>query len=177
MATFATTLAGFGGQGILFAGKVMAYSGVVEDKYVSWLPSYGPEMRGGTCNCHVNVSDSPIGSPIITKPNSAIVMNRPSFEKFVPKLIPGGIVIYDSSLVDIKSDRDDIKQFGIPATQMATDMGIHKLANMIMLGKYIKETGFLNLEAVKKGLEKSVPPTKKELFDTNWKAIETGYNL
>lgn len=176
MASFAATLAGFGGQGILFTGKVMAYSGVVEDKFVSWLPSYGPEMRGGTCNCHVNVSDAPIGSPIVTKPNSIIVMNRPSFEKFVPKLVPGGTVIYDSSLIDITSDRDDIKQFAIPATQMATDMGMPKLANMIMFGKYVKEVGFLSLDAVRRGLEKSVPPTKKDLLDSNWKAIETGYN-
>lgn len=175
--THKTLLAGFGGQGILFAGKVLAYSGVVENKQVSWLPSYGPEMRGGTANCHVIVSDKQVGSPIIIKPTGIIVMNKPSMEKFEGQVVPGGIIVMDSSLINIKSDRDDIQQFALPATQMATDIHMPKLANMIMLGKYIKATNFCSLDVIKKGLEKSIPPTKKDLFDANWKAIETGYHF
>lgn len=173
---YKTLLAGFGGQGILFAGKVLAYSGVVNDKYVSWLPSYGPEMRGGTANCHVIVSDKPVGSPIIVNPTGLIVMNKPSMEKFESTVVSGGIIIMDSSLIDIKSNRDDIKQFAIPATQMATDIHMPKLANMIMLGKYLKETGIADLETVKKGLEKSISAKRQNLYEANWTAIETGYN-
>lgn len=168
--------AGFGGQGILFSGKVAAYSGLVCGKQVSWLPSYGPEMRGGTANCHVIISDEPVGSPIIVKPTDLVVMNKPSFDKFENDVVPGGNIIIDSALIDRDAVRTDVNVYKIPATQMANDMGMPKLANMIVFGKLLKVTGFVDLEGVKKGLAKSIPPTKQALYDTNLKAIEAGYN-
>lgn len=168
--------AGFGGQGILFSGKVAAYSGLVEGKQVSWLPSYGPEMRGGTANCHVIISDEPVGSPIIVKPTDLVVMNKPSFDKFEDAVVPGGNIIIDSALVDRDAVRTDVNVYKIPATKMANDMGMPKLANMIVFGKLLKVTGFVDMEGIKAGLAKSVPPTKQALYDTNLKAIEAGYN-
>ena len=168
--------AGFGGQGILFSGKVCAYTGLADEKFVSWLPSYGPEMRGGTANCHVIISDKPVGSPIIVNPTSLVVMNKPSLTKFEDSVVSGGNIIIDSALIDKKSARTDINQYLIPATKMANEMNAPKLANMIIFGKLMKVTGIADLETVKKGLQKSVPPTKQELFDVNFKAIELGYN-
>ncbi len=168
--------AGFGGQGILFSGKVAAYAGLVDNLEVSWLPSYGPEMRGGTANCHVIISDKPVGSPVITTPTNLVAMNLPSFDKFEKTVAPGGIIIIDSSLIHKTSDRSDISFYSIPATQMANDMDIPRLANMIILGKLIKVTGMATLDTIRKAVEKSVPPTKTELIDTNMKAIEAGYH-
>lgn len=169
--------AGFGGQGILFSGKVAAYAGLVDGLEVSWLPSYGPEMRGGTANCHVIISDKPVGSPIVNNPTDLIVMNLPSFDKFEKTVVSGGNIFIDSSLVNKTSSRNDVNCFLIPATQMANDMEIPKLANMIMFGKLIAKTEIVSMECVKKALEKSIPPTKKALFDSNIKAIEAGYNF
>ncbi len=169
--------AGFGGQGILFCGKVMAYSGLVGGLQVSWLPSYGPEMRGGTANCHVIVSDKPVGSPIVTNPTDLIVMNLPSFDKFEKTVSPGGNLLIDSSLIAEKSTREDINTHYVPATQTANDMGLPKLANMIMLGKLLKVTNFISTEQVLAALEKSVPPSKKDLIKLNIKAIEEGYRI
>lgn len=169
-------IAGFGGQGILFLGKCLAYGGLLADKEVSWLPSYGPEMRGGTANCHVIVSDEPVGSPIIVNPNLLIVMNKPSLEKFENDVLYNGIIIVDSSLVDRKVKREDVKAFYIPATQMASDNNFAKLANMIILGKLIKESGILTYDELKEGIKKSVPTSKPELFELNMKAVNLGYN-
>lgn len=167
-------LAGFGGQGILFAGKVMAYAGLTDGMEVSWLPSYGPEMRGGTANCSVTISDEPIGSPLITNPNKLLVMNLPSYEKFISAVEPGGDVFVDSSLIDKKTDRSDVNAFYIPATRLALDNGLKGLANMIMLGKLLKETKIATLDSIFKGLQKSVPPRKAELIEPNKKAISLG---
>ena len=133
-------LAGFGGQGILFAGKLLAYCALIDGKELSWLPSYGPEMRGGTCNCHVIVSDEPVASPIIVEPTALVAMNAPSFDKFENALVPGGKAFIDSTLISRDAKRDDIDVYKIPATQMANEMGVPKLANMIIVGKLIKET-------------------------------------
>lgn len=122
--TYETIFAGFGGQGILFSGKVIAYAGMIENKNVSHLPSYGPEMRGGTANCHVIVSDDPVASPIIINPSSLVVMNGPSFDKFEDAVVPGGKIFIDSTLISRESKRDDVEVFRIPATQTAMDMGI-----------------------------------------------------
>ena len=168
-------LAGFGGQGILFAGKVLAYSGLKAEREVSWLPSYGPEMRGGTANCHVVVSDAPVGSPIIPNPNILIAMNRPSLDKFEDLVDKDGYIVYDSSLIDREVERKDIKVFPIPATQMAMEAGLDSLANMVIVGKVLKETGIYTLEEITKGLEKSVPPTKATLLEKNMQAIKLGY--
>lgn len=167
-------LAGFGGQGILFAGKVLAYAGLVDGKEVSWLPSYGPEMRGGTANCSVCVSDEPIGSPLITDPAVLLAMNTPSFEKFIDTVLPGGKVFVDSSMVDVTTDRTDIDVFYVPATELASENGMNGMANIILLGKLIKETGIFNLEQIEAGLKKTIPPRKANLLDANLNAIKLG---
>ncbi|GHV44222.1 2-oxoacid:ferredoxin oxidoreductase subunit gamma [Clostridia bacterium] len=168
--------AGFGGQGILFCGKVAAYAGLVDGLEVSWLPSYGPEMRGGTANCHVMISDAKVGSPLVNNPTTLIVMNIPSFDKFESAVVSGGSVIVDSSLISREGARADVNYYRIPATQMANDMGAPKLANMIMLGKMAAVTGTMSLDSLRKAVEKSVPASKKGLVETNFKAIEAGYN-
>ncbi len=167
-------LAGFGGQGILFMGKMLAYFGLYENKEVSWLPSYGPEMRGGTCNCSVCISDDPIGSPLVDEPTTLIVMNTPSFDKFIGSVVPGGIALIDSSLVESKCDRTDIKCFYVPATKLANENNMKGMANIILLGKLLKETNITSMETVRKTMEKVIPPKKAHLIDANIKAIELG---
>lgn len=169
--------AGFGGQGILFAGKVIAYAGMIKNKNVSHLPSYGPEMRGGTCNCHVIVSDEPVASPIIIEPTSIVVMNAPSLDKFENQLVAGGKAFIDSSLVSRDVKRDDIEVYKLPATQMAIKMGLPKLANMILVGKLVKESGMFTFDELSAAAKKLVPPSKPELLESNLKALEAGYNF
>ncbi len=169
-------LAGFGGQGILFAGKVLAYAGLKAGREVSWLPSYGPEMRGGTANCSVVISDKPVGSPIIPKPDVLIAMNRPSLDKFEDSLPAGGLVIIDSSLIDRDVARDDVTVIKIPAREIALEADLGNLANMVIIGRLLKETGLFTIEEIKAGLEKSIPASKAALFEKNVKAIELGYD-
>lgn len=169
-------IAGFGGQGILFTGKALAFTGLKAGMEVSWLPSYGPEMRGGTANCSITLSDTPIGSPIVDKPDVLIAMNLPSLEKYYNETEKGGYIIYDSSLINRENNRDDVVVAGIPATKMASDNGIDGLANMIILGKVIKETSVLTLEQIKNSLAQLVPAKKAALLENNIKAIELGYN-
>ena len=170
-------IAGFGGQGILFTGKALAYTGLKAGMEVSWLPSYGPEMRGGTANCSVTLSDEPIGSPIVDKPDVLIAMNLPSLEKYFYETEKGGYIIYDSSLVAKENDRTDVTVVGIPATKMASDNALEGLANMIILGKVLKETGVLTLEQIVNSLAQMVPAKKADLLKNNIKAIELGYNF
>ncbi len=170
-------LAGFGGQGILFMGKLLAYFGLYEDKEVSWLPSYGPEMRGGTCNCSVCIGDEPIGSPLVDEPDILIVMNTPSYDKFIGSVVKGGIALIDSSLIEEKCDRDDIKCFYVPATTLANEQGMKGMANMILLGKLLKEADITSPETVKKAMEKVIPPKRANLIEANLKAIELGMSL
>lgn len=169
-------LAGFGGQGILFAGKILAYCGLMDNKELSWLPSYGPEMRGGTCNCSVCISDDPIGSPLILTPDVLIAMNQPSFDKFVGSVKPGGKVFFDSTMIENECTRTDISLFGIPSQQLADDNALKGGSNIILLGKVIKETEIFSLETMKKAIEKVVPPSKAQLIPNNFKAIELGMN-
>lgn len=176
MATTKILIAGFGGQGILFTGKAVAYTGLKAGKEVSWLPSYGPEMRGGTANCSVTISDEPIGSPIVDKPNVLIAMNLPSLEKYFYETEKNGYIIFDSSLISTQDARDDVVTVGIPATKLASDNGLDGLANMIILGKVIKETSILTLEQIETSLSQMVPAKKAELLKNNIKAIELGYN-
>ena len=166
--------AGFGGQGILFTGKMAAYSGMMDGKEVSWLPSYGPEMRGGTANCSVCVSDEPIACPLVITPDVLLAMNTPSYEKFIGDVVPGGVAILDSSLITLKSDRTDIKVCYVPATALADENGLNGLANMILFGKMLKETGFTSIETLKKSLEKVVPAKKAALIESNLKAVALG---
>ena len=177
MATTQIMIAGFGGQGVLFAGKFLAYKGMVEDLNISWLPSYGPEMRGGTANCSVVISDSPVGSPIITSPDVLIAMNLPSLQKFVDAVVPGGTIILDSTLIDAKVERTDVKVFYIPATQMAKDAGFSTLANMILAGKALKEMDIVSWEGNRETLESFIPAKKANLIDINCQALQTGYDF
>ena len=177
MSTTQILIAGFGGQGVLFAGKLIAYKGLIEDKQISWLPSYGPEMRGGTANCSVIVSDTPVGSPIVTKPDVLVAMNLPSLKKYESEVVSGGTIIVDSTLIKRKVERDDVTVFYVPATQTAADISAPSLANMIMVGKAIKETQAVSFEGIEEGLKKVVPPKKVEMIALNLKALETGYNM
>lgn len=167
-------LAGFGGQGILFIGKMLAYFGLFEDKEVSWLPSYGPEMRGGTCNCSVCISDKPIGSPLVLEPEILLAMNTPSFDKFIGAVVPGGKVFIDSTLVESKATRTDIECFYVPATKLAADNNLKGMANVILLGKVIKETGIASMETIEKAMHKVVPPKKANLIEANINALKLG---
>ena len=167
-------LAGFGGQGILFAGKVVAYGGLNDNKEISWLPSYGPEMRGGTANCSVCISDKPIGSPLVLNPNALIAMNLPSFEKFIPKVESGATVVLDSFLIGKKVERDDANTFYVPATKLAEDAGLKGLANIILVGTLFKEIRFCSASALDKAVEKCVPPSKAHLLEANRKALKIG---
>ncbi len=176
MKTSKILIAGFGGQGILFSGKALAFTGLKAGMEVSWLPSYGPEMRGGTANCSVTLSDIQIGSPIVDKPDILIAMNLPSLEKYLYETEKGGNIIYDSSLITKEIIREDVTISGIPATKLATDNGLDGLANMIIMGKAIKDTNVLTLEQVKNSLAQMVPAKKAELLEKNLKAIEIGYN-
>ena len=177
MKTTQILIAGFGGQGVLFAGKFLAYKGLVQDKNVSWLPSYGPEMRGGTANCSVIISDMPVGSPIITDPDILVAMNLPSLQKFVDSVVPGGKILVDSTLIDAKVERTDVEVFYIPATQMAKDAGFATLANMILAGKVLKETDAVTFDGNKETLESFIPAKKAALIDINCKALQMGYDF
>ena len=176
MADHQIIIAGFGGQGLLFSGKVLAYAGLAEDRQLSWLPSYGPEMRGGTANCSVILSETPVGSPIITTPDVLVAMNLPSLQKFVDAVVPGGKIIIDSTLIDIKVERTDVEVFYVPATQMAKDAGYATLANMILAGKVLKEIDAVAWEGNKETLEAFIPAKKANLIDVNCQALQLGYD-
>ena len=174
MKTTQILIAGFGGQGILFSGKFLAYKGLLEGIQVSWLPSYGPEMRGGTANCNVILSDSPVGSPIITVPDVLVAMNLPSLEKYVGAVAPGGQIYVDSSLINAKVERSDVEVFYIPATQMAKDEGIGSLANMIIVGHLLENNPELSFIGTEEVVDKLVPPKKAALKELNMKALNLG---
>ncbi len=176
MSTVQILIAGFGGQGVLFAGKFIAYKGLLEGKQLSWLPSYGPEMRGGTANCSVIISDDPVGSPIVSKPDVLMVMNLPSLDKYENAAVKGAKIFVDSTLIERKVQRSDVDTFYIPATQMANDAGISTLANMIMVGKIIRETGVVSYDNIVDALKKVVSAKHANLLDVNLKALEMGYN-
>ena len=175
MSTVKYLFAGFGGQGILFSGKVLAYKGLTDGKFVSWLPSYGPEMRGGTANCSVIVGDTPVGSPIVSNPDILIAMNLPSLDLLEDKVVSGGMIFVDSSLVERKVKRTDVKVFYVPATQLASDNNMSKLANMIIMGKVLKETnGFENEESVNNALNKVISAKHQDMLEINLKAMRIG---
>ena len=169
-------IAGFGGQGVLFAGKFLAYKALMEGREVSWLPSYGPEMRGGTANCSIIYSDEPVGSPIVSNPDILVVMNLPSLDKFEDAVVAGGQIFVDSTLIERKVERTDVDAFYIPATQLASDAGIPTLANMIIMGKLLKENPELAYDTINDALAKVVSAKRANLLDANIKALEIGYN-
>ncbi len=165
---------GFGGQGILFTGKVMAYASLMEGKELSWLPSYGPEMRGGTASCSVCISDKTIGSPLVVNPDVLVAMNLPSLEKFEKDVVPGGMIIVDSSIVKKEVTRTDVTVIRIEASRIAEENGLKGAANMVILGRLFKETGFCSAENLDLGLQKSIPAKKANLLESNRKAISLG---
>ena len=174
MKTTQILFAGFGGQGVLFSGKFLAYKGLMEDKQVSWLPSYGPEMRGGTCNCSVVLSDTPVGSPIITNPDVLVAMNLPSLQKFVDTVVPGGQIYVDSSLIDAKVERTDVEVFYIPATAMAKEASMATMANMIITGHLLENNPELDFNGTDAVVNKLVPPKKAALIELNMNALTMG---
>ena len=174
MKTTQILIAGFGGQGILFAGKFLAYKGLLEDLQLSWLPSYGPEMRGGTANCNVILSEEPVGSPIVTSPDVLIAMNLPSLQKYVDAVVPGGQIYVDSTLIAEKVERTDVEVYYIPATAMANEAGVPTLANMVMMGHVLQHNPQLTFEGTEVTVQKLVPPKKAELVGLNMKALEAG---
>ena len=174
MKTTQYLFAGFGGQGILFAGKFAAYKGLIEDKQVSWLPSYGPEMRGGTASCSVIISDDAVGSPIVSKPDVLIAMNLPSLDKYEGEVKAGGVIFADSTLIERKVARDDVTVHYIPATKLASDNGMPTLANMIIIGKILKEMGEYDEEMIMAALKKVISAKRADMLDINLKAIKLG---
>lgn len=167
-------IAGFGGQGILSAGRLLAYAGMLDNRNVSWLPSYGPEMRGGTANCHVIISDEPVGSPILNSATALLVMNGPSLERFEGMVVKGGLILSDSSLVNRKGTRSDVEYAEVPATQMASDLGNPAFANIIVLGKLLDRTGAVSVESFEKALGKVLPAKKHHLIPEEMKALKLG---
>ena len=168
-------LAGSGGQGILFAGKFLAYAGMMEGREVTWYPSYGPEARGGTSTCSLILSDAPIGSPIVTQLDILIAMNLPSFIKYEPNVRPGGLMIADSSMISETSQREDIRACYVPATQTAYDEDMKGLANMILIGRMLKETGLFAPETVEPAMAKCIPASKAAMLALNLRAIALGF--
>ncbi len=170
-------MAGFGGQGIMVMGQLLAYAAMLEGKEVSWMPSYGPEMRGGTANCTVVVSSEKIGSPIVSNPTASIVMNKPSFDKFEPVVKKHGILVVNSSLVEDKSQREDLEKIYIPANEIANKLGNSKVANMVTLGAYVGKTNIVSLNSLEESLKKVFSNKKKELIPLNMEALRKGMEL
>ena len=170
-------IAGFGGQGVLSMGMTLSYAGMIEEKEISWMPSYGPEMRGGTANCITIISDNKISSPIISVFDSAIILNQPSMDKFELSVKPGGLLIYESTNIKNISKRTDIEIIGIPAAQEAADMKNSKIINMIMLGAYLSKRSTVKLESIIEALKKVLPERYHNTLPLNRKALEIGAEL
>ncbi|ABR50499.1 pyruvate ferredoxin/flavodoxin oxidoreductase [Alkaliphilus metalliredigens QYMF] len=166
-------LAGFGGQGVMFLGKVLAYAGMGSDLELCWIPSYGPEMRGGTANCSVILSDEEIYSPVIDFADGAIVLNKPAYDKFAPRIKPGGILVVNSSLAELEDMRDDIKIIQIPATDIANEMGNSSIANMVCLGALLPYLNLVDLDKVKKAMD-SLTKKRPQLLAVNVDAVNKG---
>jgi 2-oxoglutarate ferredoxin oxidoreductase subunit gamma len=170
-------IAGFGGQGVILAGKILAQAGMDHGLEVTWLPSYGPEMRGGTANCTVVLSDEAVGSPIVDEPSALIAMNRPSLDKFEPIVAAGGAVVVNSSLVDRKAKRDDLNVSYLPFNDLAASVGSPRTINMVALGAYLKASGAVPLERAREAMARTLEETGKAKFiDANSRALEEGYN-
>ena len=171
-------IAGFGGQGVLSMGKILAYSGLMDDKEVTWMPSYGPEQRGGTANVTVILSDSRISSPVLDKYDIVVALNQKSLDKFAPKVKPGGTLIYDTNGIHNRPSRDDIKIYPIDAMEATLEIGNSKAYNMVVMGALMKAMSYkLPMENVIKGLKKSLPERHHKLIPLNEKAIEKGGSL
>ena len=166
--------AGFGGQGIMFAGQLLAYAAMDEGLQVTWIPSYGPEMRGGTAHCFVIISDKPIGSPVTRYPKVGVAFNQPSFAKYEPVVAEGGLLAYNASLINQTSARTDIVRLGVPVTQIADEVGDLRLANVVMLGAVLTAHPTIPLAALERALEKHIPAHRQDLLPLNLKALARG---
>jgi 2-oxoglutarate ferredoxin oxidoreductase subunit gamma len=169
--------AGFGGQGVMFAGQLLAYAAMDEGFEVTWIQSYGPEMRGGTAHCYTVISDRPIGSPVVRHPKVAVAFNSPSFEKYEPLVAPGGLVVRNSSLITAHSQRTDITELAIPGTGTADELGNLRLANMVLLGAVLMGRPVLSIDALKHALNHHIPEHRRDLLDLNYDALERGAEL
>ena len=169
-------MAGFGGQGILLIGKMLAYAGMHEGMEVSWLPSYGPEMRGGTANCTVVISDKPVGSPVIRSPRAVVAMNLPSLDKFESELRPGGLLLINTSLITRGTERSDLRVVEVAANELAQELGNPRGANMVALGAYVGASGAVSLEHVEKIVEKTFA-AKPKVIDVNLEALRRGFEI
>ncbi|GFN36503.1 2-oxoacid:acceptor oxidoreductase family protein [Tepidimicrobium xylanilyticum] len=167
-------IAGFGGQGVMAMGQLLTYAGMIEGKHVSWLPSYGPEMRGGTANCSVIISTEPVGSPVVVNSTTAIVMNKPSLDKFESGVNKGGKLFINSSLIEQKSNRDDIEAYYIPANEIADELGNMRVANMVMLGAYLEVSKIVDIKSVLEGFTKVFGENRAHLIPINKEALERG---
>ncbi len=171
-------LAGFGGQGILSAGQLLTYAAMAEGKKVSWMPAYGPEQRGGTANCSVVITDgSEVGSPIVTEPSAAIVMNGPSLDKFEPLVRPGGVLVVNTSLCARPAKRQDIRVIEVPATRLATELGNARVATLVALGALIEATGCVGVGSVVEALKEVLPEHHHKLIPVNQKGLEAGRDI
>lgn len=172
-----TVFSGFGGQGVLFSGQLLSYAGMAEDLYVTWIPSYGPEMRGGTANCTVIVSEEEIGAPVVRHPSVAVVFNAPSMEKYEPLVKPGGLLIINASLISTRPERDDIHSIAIPASDIATELGNVRMANMVLLGAFAEITGLVSLDTLKAQLAAHLSERQRKWVEPNKQALEKGAKL
>lgn len=170
-------ISGFGGQGVLFAGQLLAYAGLDYDMHVTWIPSYGPEMRGGTAHCTTILSDEEIGSPEVRNPKAVMVMNLPSLDKYEDLVKEDGILVVNTSLVDRIPERKDITVILIPANEIAEEMGDRRLANMVMTGALLQKLGTLTLDQLAESLDKHIPPHRRNLLEANIKAMKRGAEL
>ncbi len=170
-------IAGFGGQGVLFAGQVLAYAALDTGKTVTWIPSYGPEMRGGTANCTVVIADEEIGSPLVKNPPYVIALNLPSFDKYEPLVQPGGVLIVNQSMVDRTAKRENITTIFIPGNDIAEEIGDRRLLNMVMVGALLAQFDLIGLKDVEKALEVHLPARHQKLLPNNFRALERGYQL
>jgi 2-oxoglutarate ferredoxin oxidoreductase subunit gamma len=166
--------AGFGGQGVLFAGQVLAYAAMDNGKIVTWIPSYGPEMRGGTANCTVIIADEEIGSPLVRNPKAAVVLNLPSLDKYEPLVVPGGVLVANASLINRGPTRADITSIFIPANEFAESLGNRRLLNMVTLGALLARLPVLPLEAIERALKDHLPERHSKLLPVNYKALRQG---
>jgi len=167
-------IAGFGGQGVMAMGKLLTYAGMIEDKEVAWLPSYGPEMRGGTANCNVVISSEPVASPVVTEATAALIMNKPSLDKFEDDIIPGGQLFINSSLIDQKASRSDIEVYYVAANEIANEIGNARVANMVMLGAYLEKSKAVKDDSILTAFLKVFGENKAKLIPINEKALEAG---
>lgn len=167
-------IAGFGGQGVLFAGQLLAYAAMDAGREVTWIPSYGPEMRGGTANCTVIIADQEIGSPTVRNPRAALVLNLPSFDRYESEVVPGGVLVANASLINRPFRRSDLQAVMIPANEIAETLGDKRMTNMVMLGALLEKLPVLSVEVVEKALEDHLPARHKKLLGLNFQALRQG---